>query len=224
MRRLALGLKRLPLALFLPVVFSFMLIILLPQEMGIAHASGVVNVYDNAEVLDKGQVEKAASGFQYNLDLYTTSSFPGDAGELANFARKHFTSLNVGMVVMVIDTVHRHLAIVDNGKNVSITDTNYQDALNAFRKAIGKDDPDYTKATVAAIQSLQSAIGQNNWVEIGFWIIVALLVIVSLAASASSGGSGSGRSGGYRSRTSYTYYRSGGGGGGGGGGGVAGGF
>jgi hypothetical protein len=207
-----------------------LLISLLWLSGGNAHAaSTLVNIYDNAHVLDAAQVEKVATTFPYTLDIYTLNTFEGDTGQLAQFARSHMTTYRSGMIVMMIDTVHRHLAIVDNGQvsqnRVTITDQQYQDA---FRQAIGANN--YTAVTIAALQSLIQAASQNKqnnwnilWVVLGLLVLFLICCILAAIWTKDSGGDG-GSSG---SRRTYVYSSSNNGGGsspGSGSGGVAGSF
>lgn len=182
-----------------------LLVSLLLLTGGIARAaSALVNIYDNANVLDATQVEKVATTFPYDLDVYTLSTFEGDTGQLAQYARQHMTTYKSGMVVMMIDVVHRHLAIVDNGQvsqnRVTITDQQYQDAYQAFRHSIGTNN--YSAAIVAALQSLENAASQNGLWEFLKVVGCVIFICCFIAILIISGGGSPGPRRGYVSTSS----------------------
>ncbi len=123
--------------------------------MATAAFANTVNIYDRAGVLNQSQVRSAASSLSYPVDIYTISNFAGSTSSFDQNAVGSIKSSN--MIVIAIDTVHRHLAIV-GGRSASLTNSQYADARNAFANSFQKDN-NYTNATVAALQSLQSAAG-----------------------------------------------------------------
>ncbi|HYU75831.1 MAG TPA: TPM domain-containing protein, partial [Ktedonobacteraceae bacterium] len=123
--------------------------------MTTAAFANTVNIYDRAGVLDQSRVRSVASSLPYSLDIYTISNFTGSTSAFDQNAVGSIKSSN--MIVIAIDTVHRHLAIV-GGHSVSLSNNQYADARNAFANSF-RSDNNYTSATIAAIQSLQSATG-----------------------------------------------------------------
>src|SRR5258708_32136583 len=72
--------------------------------------AGTVNINDQANVLNRSQIQSAASSLSYPLNIYTTNTFNGTAADFDQRARGHLTSTN--MIVIAIDTVNKHVAIV----------------------------------------------------------------------------------------------------------------
>ena len=121
--------------------------------MTTAAFANTVNIYDKANVLDQSRVRSAASSLSYPVDIYTVNNFSGSTSSFDQTAVGSINSSN--KIVIAIDTVHRHLAIV-GGRSVSLSNNQYADARNAFANSF-RSDNNYTSATVAALQSLQSA-------------------------------------------------------------------
>lgn len=117
-----------------------------------------VHVYDNAGVLDTSRVQNEASSLPKPIDIYTVSSFNGTK---ADFNRTTASKLgnNPDLIVMAIDTQHHYLAIV-GGKNVPLSNSQYNEAVSAFRSSFGNGD--YTGATVAAVDSLRNSLGATS--------------------------------------------------------------
>src|SRR5947209_8983129 len=117
--------------------------------------ANTVYISDAAHVLgDQSQVKSAASNLPDPVSIYTTSTFNGTTAQFDQQARSHITSAN--MIVMAIDTTHRHLAIV-GGSNVPLSSSQYQDAVTAFKNNFNGGD--YTGATVAALTNLRQNLG-----------------------------------------------------------------
>src|SRR5450755_1525389 len=121
--------------------------------MTTAAFANTVNVYDRAGVLEQSRVNSAASALSYPVDIYTINNFSGSTASFDQMAKGNINSSN--KIVIAIDTVHRHLAIV-GGSSVSLTNNQYADARNAFADSF-RNDKNYTSATVATLQSLQGA-------------------------------------------------------------------
>ena len=71
----------------------------------------------------------------------------------------HITSSN--LLVMAIDTVHKHLAIVA-GSSVPLSNSQYTAATQAFASAYSSNNNSYTAATIASIHSLRDALGSSS--------------------------------------------------------------
>ncbi len=119
------------------------------------------NVYisDEANVLNKSQVESQASNLSYPVSIYTTNNF---SGTNQAFAQRTVSKIaNSNMIVMAIDTSNHYIAIT-GGKSVPLSDSQYSDAIQSFKSNYSNANGGYTQATVGALQTLQSAIGSNG--------------------------------------------------------------
>lgn len=117
-----------------------------------------VRVYDNARVLNTVQVKHAASTLPHNVDIYTVNTF---SGTQADFRRAAIAKLsgNPNRIVLAIDTTHNYMYIA-RGSNVPLTSSNTSQAVSSF--AANYHNGDYTRATVAALNSMNSALGANR--------------------------------------------------------------
>ncbi len=187
MRKKHSGTSRAPIGRLGAGLFATISAFCLLLVMTTAAFANTVNIYDRAGVLNQSQVKSAASALSYPVDIYTINNFSGSTSSFDQTAKGSINSSN--KIVIAIDTVHRHLAIV-GGSSVSLTNNQYADARNAFANSF-RSDNNYTSATVAALQSLQgvssggafSVPGVNGG---GFsWgstlCCVGLLVIAALA-------------------------------------------
>jgi serine/threonine protein kinase len=113
-----------------------------------------VRISDASQVLHLGQVQSEAEKLPYPLDIYTTNTFTGTTTDFDQRASSHVTSSN--LIVIAIDTIHRHLAIV-GGAGVPLSESQYSDAIGAFKNNFNNGD--YTGATIASIRSLRSSLG-----------------------------------------------------------------
>jgi hypothetical protein len=149
--------------------------------------ANTVNIYDNAGVLNQSQVRSEASSLSYPIAIYTTNSFGGSTSSFDQTAVSKISNSN--LIVIAIDTVHHHLAIV-GGRSVSLSNSQYTDARNAFSSNFHSND--YTTATVAAVRSLHDAssgglsvpgLGSSSGGGIGFGTLccIGLLVLAALA-------------------------------------------
>jgi len=117
--------------------------------------ANTVYINDAARVLgDQSQVKNAASGLADPVSIYTTSTFNGSTAQFDQQTRSHITNPN--MIVIAIDTAHHHLTIV-GGSNVSLSSSQYQDAVQSFKSNFNSSD--YSGATVAALSTLRQDIG-----------------------------------------------------------------
>ena len=120
--------------------------------------TNTVNIYDRAGVLTQGCVRSEASSLSYPIDIYTVNNFSGSTSSFDQTAVGSVNSSN--KIVIAIDTMHRHLAIV-GGSSVLLSNSQYVDARNAFASSFQSNN-NYTSATIAAIRSLQNALGSSS--------------------------------------------------------------
>jgi uncharacterized membrane protein YgcG len=114
-----------------------------------------VNIYDNAHVLDVAAVTNQASQLSYPVNIYTTNTFTGSTTDFDQATAKYIGPNDSNLIVINIDTVHRHLAIV-GGTQVPLSNDQYATAIQAFKDTFNEGD--YTGATIAALQSLNTAL------------------------------------------------------------------
>lgn len=116
--------------------------------------AGTVNISDQAKVLNTSQVQNAASNLSYPVTIYTTNAFNGTTQAFDQQTASKVTQPN--LIVIAIDTVHRHLAI-RGGTSVPLQQNQYDDAKNAFINSFNSGGG-YTNSTIATLQSLQSSL------------------------------------------------------------------
>ncbi len=119
-------------------------------------SANTVQINDAAHVLNVAQVKPEAANLPDPIAIYTTNAFAGSASAFDQLARSHIT--NPVLIVIAIDTVHHHLAIV-GGASVPLSDAQYSQAVNAFVTTYTSSHGNYTGATIAAIRSLRSNLG-----------------------------------------------------------------
>ena len=122
----------------------------------LAVQANTVIINDPAGVLNADQVRSEAANLPDPISIYTTKTFTGTTSDFDQRTRSHITSPN--MIVITIDTVHHHLAIV-GGSSVPLSNSQYNDAVQAFKNAYSSNGGDYTAATIAALRSLRSSLG-----------------------------------------------------------------
>jgi hypothetical protein len=155
-----------------------------------------VHIYDAANVLNVSQVQGDASSLPYPIDIYTTNTFNGSTSAFDQRTSGHLTSSR--LIVIAIDTHHKHLTIV-GGKSVPLSSSQYSSAVNAFINNYSSNK-DYTAATIAAIDSLKSSLGAGSSPVPGasggglfsglFWpccLGLVILVIVGIIIAAARG-------------------------------------
>jgi hypothetical protein len=155
-----------------------------------------VHIYDAANVLNVSQVQGDASSLPYPIDIYTTNTFNGSTSAFDQRTSGHLTSSR--LIVIAIDTHHKHLTIV-GGKSVPLSSSQYSSAVNAFINNYSSNK-DYTAATIAAIDSLKSSLGAGSSPVPGasggglfsglFWpccLGLVILVIVGVIIAAARG-------------------------------------
>ncbi|MEO6890570.1 MAG: hypothetical protein ABI456_14325 [Ktedonobacteraceae bacterium] len=119
--------------------------------------ANTVNINDQAGVLDQNRVRSEGANLSYSLNIYTTNAFQGSSSAFQQQSASHVTSTN--LIVMAIDTVNHHFYTAW-GKNVPLSSGDATSAANAFKNSYNNGD--YTGATVAAIQSLGSALSSRG--------------------------------------------------------------
>src|SRR5437667_10263164 len=120
-----------------------------------------VNISDKAGVLNTSQVQSEAANLPYPVNIYTMNNFTGSESAFNQEAVRTLNDKhNPRLIIIAIDTRNKFLAIV-GGKDVSTSNSVYNDAVNAFKNSY-KSDGDYTGATIAALHSLQSSLGGST--------------------------------------------------------------
>jgi hypothetical protein len=119
-----------------------------------------VNISDKAGVLNASQVQSEAAKLPYPVNIYTMNNFTGSESAFNQEAVRTLNDAhNSRLIIIAIDTRNKFLAIV-GGKNVSTSSSVYNDAVNAFKNNFNGGD--YTGATIASLQSLQSSLGGST--------------------------------------------------------------
>ncbi|HET9918503.1 MAG TPA: hypothetical protein VFQ30_01580 [Ktedonobacteraceae bacterium] len=142
---------------FSKALFAAGLALCLTLVMTVAALASTVHVYDQAGVLTASRVQSEAQKLSYPMDIYTSNNFTGTTSDFDQRTRSHISSSN--LIVMAIDTVHHHLAIV-GGSSVPLSSSQYTSAVNAFKGSYNGGD--YTGATIAAIDSLGNSLGSSS--------------------------------------------------------------
>lgn len=137
-----------------------------------------VEIYDDSHVLNTSQVRSDASSLSDPIRIYTTSD---DANSNSAFDQVTKQKINTShTLVIAINTLSRHLAIV-GGSSVGLSSSQYQDAVNAFTSHFSSGG--YTGATIAAIDSLKSALKGSGFGStlLGALCCVGLLLIIGVS-------------------------------------------
>src|SRR6266516_4224596 len=145
--------------------------------------ANTVNIYDRAGVLDQSSVRSAASSLPYPIDIYTINNFTGSSSNFDKTAVNSIKSSN--LIVIAIDTTHRHLAIV-GGRSVSLSNSQYADARNAFASDY-RNNSNYTSATIAAIPGTSGGFNFGGLCVVGL-IVLAAVVLFGVLAGRRRGG------------------------------------
>ncbi|HEX7736081.1 MAG TPA: serine/threonine-protein kinase [Ktedonobacteraceae bacterium] len=117
------------------------------------------SVNDAANILDQNQVcQQAQSLLSYSLIVNT--SIPSGDGDASHLSQTPVVSSNTIVIsIVVTQSHHKHNSQVQvtmsGGSAVPLTSEQYHRATEAFQQALQGND--YTSATIAAIQSLQSS-------------------------------------------------------------------
>ncbi|GAC1429971.1 MAG: hypothetical protein PVS3B3_00470 [Ktedonobacteraceae bacterium] len=116
-----------------------------------------VTISDAANVLNRAQVQSQAASLSYPISIYTTNTFTGTKAQFQQQTANKITNSN--LIVMAIDTTNRYIQI-DGGKSVPLGSSQYNNAVQAFKNSYGNSD--YTGATIAALQSLQTSLASSG--------------------------------------------------------------
>lgn len=131
---------------------------LLPMSGSTVQAVSV-RIDDRAKVLDVAQVRDAASKLSQPVYVSTIPKFDGSKGEFIQSVQKTITDQK--MIAIGISVEQRYLAIVA-GTQVNVHADQISKARQEFSQAYGENaggNGNYTAATLAALQSLQSSGG-----------------------------------------------------------------
>jgi hypothetical protein len=125
--------------------------------------AAAVNIYDASHVLDVTRVQNEAATLPDPVDIYTSTKFADDNAAFDREAQGKAAAAKV--IVIAINTQSHHLAI-RTGSQSRVTQSAAQAAGQAFTSAF-RGGSDYTAATIAALQSMRTAIGNGGAVAPG---------------------------------------------------------
>ena len=145
-----------------------------------------VNIYDKGNILNASQVRSAASSLPKPIDIYTVPNFSGSNQAFVSTAKQSVNSPD-----KIVIAIEPHYVAVVRGKNVNLSDSQCQDAVNAFISDYNQNK-NYTSATVAAIGSLRSNLSGGGFVPsvgggsglFGTVCCIGLIALVAIAAFA----------------------------------------
>lgn len=137
-----------------------------------------VEIYDDSRVLNTSQVSSDASSLSDPIRIYTTSDYANSNSTFDQVTKQKINTTHT--LVIAINTLSRHLAIV-GGSSVGLSSSQYEDAVNAFTSHFSSGG--YTGATIAAIDSLKSALKGSGFGStlLGALCCVGLLLIVGVS-------------------------------------------
>ncbi|MFL5627795.1 MAG: hypothetical protein ACJ788_19620 [Ktedonobacteraceae bacterium] len=169
MNRDILAKVRIPRLMYLAVAAAFSLFFLTAMNV----QANTVTINDQSGVLDIGKVRAEAAKLPSPILIYTTKTFSGDQDALNQSTRAQLPNQNA--IAIGIDTLHRHLSI-ESGTSVRLSDGQASVAVSAFKN--NYNGGDYTGATIAALDSLQSALtgGGSSITPLG--VVIAILLAV----------------------------------------------
>jgi hypothetical protein len=125
--------------------------------------AAAVNINDASHVLDVTRVQNEAATLPDPVDIYTSTKFADDNAAFDREAQSKTAAAKV--VVIAINTQSHHLAI-RTGPQSRVTQNAAQAATQAFTSTF-RGGSDYTAATIAALQSMRTAIGNGGAVAPG---------------------------------------------------------
>ncbi|MBO0781908.1 MAG: hypothetical protein J2P37_24070 [Ktedonobacteraceae bacterium] len=192
------------------VLLALFIVPFLFAGTGKAAQANTVTINDLANVLDANKVKAEGEKLPNSILIYTTRSFTGGNDEFKQLV----TNLKAGddAISMGIDVQNRYFYIT-GGKNVKVTDEQWNSAYEAFKDNIHGDD--YTGATVAAIQSVNDTLNgvsgkggltPSGVIAIVILVAVAIVVLVIIIASARARRGGPPPKGGRRSFWGPAFY------------------
>ena len=118
-----------------------------------------VNIYDNANILNRSSVQQAASALSKPVDIYSVTSNLSNAA-FDQMAKQSIKTSN--LIVLAFSS--NHISIV-GGSNVGLSNSQYQDASNAFISQMNGGSKNYTGATIAALNSLKNALSGSGFLS-----------------------------------------------------------
>jgi hypothetical protein len=116
--------------------------------------AATVTLQDNAHVLDASKIQAEVALLSDPVDIYTTATFEGTTSSFDQNAQS-LANQHTDHIIIDIDTTHRHIAI-EGGASLPLSYGQYNDAVASFHQNIHGSD--YTSATIAALNSLKSAL------------------------------------------------------------------
>ena len=143
-----------PWKLFLGIITLFCLLAISACGSGTETA----RIYDSARVLNTARVQAAANNVPANVDVYTVNRFAGTQGDFQRAVTSKLAD-DVNRIVMGIDTQHNYQYIA-RGSNIPLNAGGIAQASNAFAANYGNGD--YTRATVAALDSMGNSLRANG--------------------------------------------------------------
>ncbi len=141
------------------------------EALPLLWTSAKVTTHDAAGVLNMRKLQQEGRR-EFNAVDITTSNFEGSQAEFDAQVLRKVSDPNT--IYIAIDVFHRHLTIV-GGSKVSLHDSNYHDAVDAFHKNV--HDNDYTSATLAALHTLQDETVFNAISTIVFFSILSAICL-----------------------------------------------
>jgi hypothetical protein len=123
--------------------------------------ASTVNIYDQGNILNDSPVQKAAAQLSKPISIYTVPNFTGSNTAFANEAKSEISNPN-----LIVIAIKPHYVAVVGGKNVGLSQSQYNDAVNAFINSY-KSNQNYTTATVAAINSLKGSLNGGLFSSVG---------------------------------------------------------
>jgi hypothetical protein len=121
-------------------------------------AAAAVNVVDDSHVLDVARVQNEAATLPDPVAIYTTTKLADDKAAFDRETQSKVSGPTV--IVIAINTQSRHLAI-RSGPRSRVTQTDARTATDAFTSSF-RGNSDYTAATIAALDSMRSAIARSG--------------------------------------------------------------
>jgi hypothetical protein len=117
--------------------------------------AAAVNINDASHVLDVTRVQNEAATLPDPVEIYTTTKFADDKAAFDRETQSKAAAATI--IVIAINTQSHHLAI-RTGSRSRVTQNAAQAATQAFTNTF-RGASDYTAATIAALQSMRTAIG-----------------------------------------------------------------
>ncbi len=165
-------------------------------------AAEVVNISDASHVLDVTRVQNEAATLPDPVNIFTTTKDADDNGAFDSEAQTKVTTTRT--IVIAVNTQSHHLAI-RTGSASRVSQSAAVAATQAFTNSF-KSNSNYTDATIAALDSMKSAIqaapqqgnraaparrsrtsgGASGWI-CGALCLVAVVALVVFAVSRFSG-------------------------------------